>query len=170
MKMEMNISGLDGVLSTLQSLPPEIVSKGGGVVKLALAKGARLIRDQAIQNVKAQIAVNGDESTGLLAKNIIASRGKQIYGENGERYLIRVRRKAYDGEKIGKKTKAGKRVTTQKTASLLEYGSSHQPATPWLRPAVESKGQEAINVIVADLKKRIDATVRKLALQNASKK
>lgn len=168
--MEMNISGLDGVLDTLKSLPPEVVSKRGGPVKLALAKGARLIRDQAIQNVKAQIAVNGDESTGLLAKSIIASRGKQIYGSNGERYLVRVKRKAYDGEKIGKKTKAGKRVTTHKTASLLEYGSSHQPATPWLRPAVESKGQEAINAIVADLKKRIDSTVKKLARQNASKK
>lgn len=167
--MEMNVSGLDGVLDTLKSLPAEVVSKRGGPVKLALAKGARLIRDQAIRNVKVSIG-QSDESTGLLAKSIIASRGKQIYGANGERYLVRVKRKAYDGEKIGKKTKAGKRVTTQKTASLLEYGSSHQPATPWLRPAVESKGQEAINVIVADLKKRIDATVRKLALQNASKK
>lgn len=169
MKMEMNVSGLDGVLDTLKSLPAEVVSKRGGPVKLALAKGARLIRDQAIRNVKVSIG-QSDESTGLLAKSIIASRGKQIYGANGERYLVRVKRKAYDGEKIGKKTKAGKRVTTHKTASLLEYGSSHQPATPWLRPAVESKGQAAINVIVADLKKRIDATVRKLALQNASKK
>lgn len=169
MKIEMQVHGLNGVLEALQSLPAEVVSKRGGPVKLALAKGARLIRDQAKANLRAAIALNGDVSTGLLEKNVIASRGKPIYGSKGERYLVRVRRKAYDGEKIGKKQKAGKRVTTHKTASLLEYGSSHQPATPWLRPAVHQKGQAAINVITEDLKRRVDQTVKKLAQQNKGK-
>lgn len=169
MKVEMNLRGVDGVLQTLQSLPQEVVSKRGGPVKLALAKGARLIRDEAIKNVKASIAINGDQSTGMLEKNIIASRGKAPIGGKGERYLVRVRRKAYDLAKIGRREKAGKRVTTHKTASLLEYGSVHQPATPWLRPAVRNKGAEAINVITEDLKRRIDATVKKLARQNAGK-
>ena len=120
MKMEMNLLGMDGVLETLKSLPPEVVSKRGGPVKLALAKGARLIRDQAQTNLRAAIAKNGDVSTGLLEKNVIASRGKEPAGGKGERYLVRVRRKAYDGNKIGKKQQAGKRVTTHKTASLLE--------------------------------------------------
>lgn len=169
MKIEMNVSGLDGVLETLQSLPAEVVSKRGGPVKLALAKGARLIRDQAKTNLRASIALNGDVSTGLLEKNVIASRGKAPFGGKGERYLVRVRRKAYDGEKIGKRQKAGKRVTTHKTASLLEYGSSHQPATPWLRPAVRQKGEQAINVITDDLKRRIGLVVKKLAQQNKGK-
>lgn len=168
MKITMKVEGLGGVLDTLKSLPPEIVSKRGGPVKLALAKGARLIRDEAIKNVRSVVS-DSDDSTGLLAKNIIASRGKPIFGSKGERYLVRVRRKAYDGAKIGKKQKAGKRVTTHKTASLLEYGSSHQPATPWLRPAVQQKGQAAINVITKDLKRRVDQTVKKLAQQNKGK-
>lgn len=169
MKIEMNVSGLNGVLETLQSLPAEVVSKRGGPVKLALAKGARLIRDQAKVNLKAAIALNGDVSTGLLEENVIASRGKPPFGGKGERYLVRVRRKAYDGDKIGKKQKAGKRVTTHKTASLLEYGSSHQPATPWLRPAVRQKGEQAINVITDDLQRRIGLVVKKLAQQNKGK-
>ncbi|NYT59430.1 hypothetical protein H0A65_10915 [Alcaligenaceae bacterium] len=169
MKIEMNVSGLNGVLETLQSLPAEIVSKRGGPVKLSLAKAARVIRDQAKVNLKAAIALNGDVSTGLLEKNVIVTRGKEPIGTKGERYLVRVRRKAYDGDKIGRRQKAGKRVTTQKTASLLEYGSSHQPATPWLRPAVKQKGKEAINVFTEDLNKRIDAVVRKLAQQNKGK-
>lgn len=165
MKMEMNVSGLDGVLDTLKSLPAEIVSKRGGPVKLALAKGARLIRAEAAKNLRASIAINGEQSTGLLEKNLVVTRGKAPNDGNGERYLVRVRRKAYPD----RKDKSGA-VTVRKTGSFLEYGSSTQPATPWLRPAVESKGQEAINVIVADLKKRIDSTVKKLARQNASKK
>lgn len=169
MKVEMKVEGLNGVLETLRSLPPEIVSKRGGPVKLALAKAARVVQAQAKTNLKAAIAMNGDVSTGLLEKNVVVTRGKDPVGTRGERYLVRVRRKAYDGDKLGKRQKAGKRVTTHKTAALLEYGSSHQPATPWLRPAVAQKGEEAINVFTTDLNRRIDATIKKLAQQNKGK-
>lgn len=163
MKVEMQLSGMAGVLDTLKSLPAEVVSKRGGPVKLALAKGARLIRDQAKQNLRAQIAEGGaDDSTGLLEQNIIASRGKPPFDGKGERYLVRVRRKTYPRE--GKET-----VTTRKTASLLEYGSSNQPAKPWLRPAVQQKGADAISVITTDLTRRIDQTVKRLARQNGGK-
>jgi len=166
MKVSVDVKGLEGVLDTLRGLPAEIVSKRGGPVKLALAKAARVIRDQAAVNLSEAIAMNGDESTGLLEQNLVVTRGKEPTGTKGERYLVRIRRKAYDGAKISKRQKAGKRVTTHKTASLLEYGSSHQPATQWLRPAVKQKGEEAINVFKTDLSRRIDATVKKLAQQN----
>lgn len=159
MRVDMNISGLDGVLRTLESLPKEIVSKRGGPVARALAKGARVIRDEAKKNLTAQIAKGGDESTGLLLKNVVASRGKALHVGKGERYLVRVRRKTYPRS-------GGKPVTTRKTAMWKEYGTEDQPATPWLRPAVHMKGQTAINVIVIDLKRRIDIEVRKLAARN----
>lgn len=153
----------------MKSLPPEIVSAKGGPVKNALRKAANVIRAQAAANLKAAIAINGSVSTGLLEKNLVVTRGKEPRGTRGERYLVRVRRKAYDGDKLGRRQKAGKRVTTHKTASLLEYGSSHQPATPWLRPAVKQKGQQAIEVFTSDLNRRIEATVKKLAQQNKGK-
>jgi hypothetical protein len=157
--IEVKIEGVAGIIETLNSLPHEVVSKRGGPVKLALAKGARLLRDEAKKNLRAQIALNGDESTGLLEKNVIASRGKAPVGGRGERYLVRVKRKTYPG-------RTGKPVTTHKTAHLLEYGSVHQPATPWLRPTVLAKGEEVISVVTADLLRRIDLAVKKLAAQN----
>jgi len=163
MKVEFKLTGVEGILRTLQSLPPDVVSKRGGPVKLALAKGARVIRDEAKKNLLAEIALNGDESTGLLAKSLIVSRGKAPHDGNGERYLVRVKRKTYEG-------KAGKPVTTLKTAHLLEYGSSHQPATPWLRPAFAATRQKATDTVIADLKSRIDKIVAKLAKQNAGVK
>src|SRR5690606_194908 len=95
MKITMDVKGLDGVLQTLQSLPPEIVSKRGGQVKLALAKAARVIRDQAKANVRAIVAEpNKDgrpsKSTGALEQSIIATRGKMRGGIKGERYLVRI--------------------------------------------------------------------------------
>jgi hypothetical protein len=155
-KVEVKLEGVENTLRLLQSLPPEIVSKRGGPVKLALAKGARLLRDEAKRNLQTAIAQGGDVSTGLLVQNVIASRGKAPTGSKGERYLVRVRRKTYPDRK-------GDPVTTRKTASLLEYGSDTQNATPWLRPAVQSKGAEVIRVVTDDLNRRIEVVVKKLA-------
>ena len=75
MKVDVKLTGVDGVLKTLSSLPAEVVSKRGGPVKAALAKGARFLRDRERDNLRA-VLEPGDESTGLLEQNIIASRGK----------------------------------------------------------------------------------------------
>lgn len=153
----MKLQGLDGVLKTLKSLPPEIVSKRGGPVKLALAKGARLIAAEVKKNLRS--VVKSDESTGLLEKNIISSRGKSPSGTKGERYIVRVKRKTYPDRN-------GKPVTTLKTANILEYGSTKQTAQPFIRPAAINKAQAAINVITTDLVKRVDKVVADLARKN----
>ena len=161
MRVEVKLTGMDGVIKTLQSLPAEVVSKNGGPVKLSLAKGARTYLAYQKQALAAAIAVNGaQDSTGLLLSTMVASRGKgPPPGSKGERYLVRFRRKTYPDRK-------GRPVTTLQTANLLEYGSSHQPATPFIRPTVQARGGEIIRVITADLSKRLDNTIKKLARQN----
>ena len=144
------------VLGVLRQLPPEIVSKRGGPVKLALAKGARVLRDRARQNLRAAIAINGSRSTGTLERRVIAGRGKAPLSGKGERYLVKVKKRDYlnaDGVK----------TNPLMTANLLEYGSSHQPATPWLRPALAESGQQVIDTVTTDLARRVDLLVRKLA-------
>lgn len=162
MKTFVDVSGLDGVLRMLQQLPEEVVSKRGGPVKLALKKGATVIYKQADINLMlaTQGLVSDDKqySTGLLRKNLIVSRGKEPVGSKGERYLVRVRRKSYPDRK-------GEVTTTLKTAQILEYGSSKQQPDPWVRPAFESKAEEAIRVISDDLRERLDKIVKKLARQ-----
>ena len=155
--IEVHLQGVEGVLKTLQSLPPEVVSKRGGPVKLALAKGARLLRNEVKKNLRRNIKT--DESTGLLEKNIISTRGKQPYDTKGERYLVRVKRRTYPD-------KDGKPVTTLKTANIMEYGSKKQMAQPFIRPAVASKGAETIAVITKDLINRIEKVTKDLARKN----
>jgi HK97 gp10 family phage protein len=162
MQVDVKIEGLNGLLETLKKLPPEVVSKRGGPVKKALRKGALVILKQAKQNLQVATQSSDPEkaySTGLLLKNLIASRGKPPVGQKGERYLIRVRRKAYP--RAGKRT-----VTTTKTGSFLEYGSVKQPAEPWLRPAASAKAQEAMDTIHRELVKEIDKVQKKLAQQH----
>lgn len=163
MKMEMKIEGVDGLLATLQALPPEIVSKRGGPVKLALAKGARMLRDQAKENFRRSMAVGGADSTDTTVNNIIASRGKAPTGTKGERQLVRVKRKVFVNAH-------GAKTTTLKAAQLMEWGSSTQPAIPWLRPAVQRRGTQIIDTITEDLLKRVELITKRLAAKNGGKR
>ena len=164
MKAELGIRGIDGVLKTLNSLPAEVVSKRGGPVKLSLAKGARFLRDRYKENLRRAIhSGKTTRSTGELEKRVIASRGKKPFGTKGERYLVRIKKRDYLNAD-------GVRTNPLMVANLLEYGSSHQPATPFARPTAVQHGQETINIVINDLKQRLDKTVAKLAAQNKGRR
>lgn len=161
------IEGLRGVLDTLKALPPEIVSKAGGPVKLALKKAAEVLRDEARANVRRIVSEPNagglDESTGLLEQNIVATRGKPPQGKNGERYLVRVRRKRYTD-------KTGKPVVTPQVGRLLEYGTERRRPLPWLRPAFDAKKNEVVATFVREMTQRTEKIIAKLARQAARKK
>ncbi|WP_414609618.1 hypothetical protein [Stenotrophomonas pavanii] len=163
MKVELQIHGIDGVLSTMEALPAEVMSKRGGPVKLALAKGARLLRDQAKDNFRRSVAQGGADSTETTVESIVASRGKAPVGTKGERQLVRVKRRSYINAK-------GAKTTTLRAAQLMEYGSATQPARPWLRPAVQRRGSQIIDVVSDDLLKRLDQITKRLAAQNGGRR
>lgn len=162
--VSVKIKGLEGVLKTLNELPPEIVSKGGGPVRKALRKAAVVMQKEVKQNLQVIIAqpnVDGEasESTGLLDQNIVITRGKGSQKINGERYTVRVRNKAYTNKK-------GKRVTTAQNARLLEYGTERRQAHPFIRPAFEAKKGEVLSTFVTEINKDIARIVKKLERQN----
>lgn len=151
------LKGMDEALNLLKSLPPEIVSKKGGPVKLALRKGAIVLRDEEKRRLLVVIAARGkDYSTGLLYDNIIVSRGKAPTFGKGERVLVRIKKKVYPRPGDGKPT------TTLKTAHIMEYGSEKQQATPFIRPSFHTKKNEVVTVVTTDLVARINRIVKKL--------
>lgn len=155
------LTGLDGVLRTLEQLPPEVVSKSGGPVKRALRKGARVLLQEAALNLARatdNLSTDSEENTGLLLSALVATRGKAPTGGNGERYLVRVKRLNYQ--------RPGPATTTLASANLLEYGSEKQPAEPWLRPAFAAKAVTAIQTVEKELVADLDRVVRRLARQN----
>ena len=161
MGSSVHVDGLDGVLERLRALPPELGSKGGGPARVALAKGARLIRDQSI--------ANAPRATGLLKDNIIMVRDRKpnLIGAS-EAYSVGVRRKAkrYSNTKRNRgKGRAGKTYMVEGTAfywMFLEFGTEKMAARPFLRPAFESRKEEALAVITAELNAGIDRAVKKL--------
>ena len=160
MKTTLEFSGLDELMDTLNRLPENVVSKRGGPVKLALKKGAKLIRDAEVERLQALLNEQGNnDTTGLLIKNVIASRGKKPANSRGERYVVRIKRRMYPA-----KANQKERVSTIKTAQIFEYGSEHQPARSFIRTAFLAKAEEAISVIRDDLTSRIQKLVRKYGL------
>lgn len=158
MKIDMSIDGADEAITMLEKLPPEVASKNGGPVRAALRKGAQVIQKPAIENLRAATA-NGNTSSGLLAENVIVSRGKAPTGTKGERALVRVRRKVYPG-RSGAST-GGNPTTTLASAQMLEYGTSQQPMEPWLRPAFTSHARQAITTATRELVPAIDRAAKR---------
>ena len=158
------ISGLKGVLDTLTSLPQEVVFKRGSPVKLALKRGAQVIRDEEKARLRAlQNEMGRNDVTGLIEKNLIATRGKPPTEFKGERYVVRIKKKLYVGRK-------GEAVSTLKSAQIFEYGSEKQPARSFIRTAFQAKAEEAINVIAENLIARVNRMVKDMANMNKGKK
>ena len=155
--LRLEVSGIDGVLDTLKSLPANVVSKNGGPVKLALAKGARLLRDAA----RAAAPVK----TGLLRENIIVRRGK--YEGKGELYVVKVKtiaKRYVNNSRNRRQDRVGKRYEIDGPAfygRFLEYGTKKMPAKAWLRPAAQANAQKIIDTVSADLVRRVNLIVKK---------
>lgn len=140
-------------------LPPEVVSKRGGPVKQALAKGARMLRNA----IKAAAPVD----KGFLRANIIATRGKVGAGFRGEKYVVRVLAEnvKYKNTRLNRNAR---RVGTEYELSpayywrFLEYGTKKMAAKPFIRPTGEANAQAVVNMVSADLVRRVDLIVKKL--------
>lgn len=163
------VEGLAGVLETLKQLPPEIVSKSGGPVKMALKRAAEVLRNEARANVQLIIdQPNADgqmsKSIGLLKKSVVASRGKLKAGLKGEAYKVRIKpRPFYPADR-------GTTLTPAQVGRLLETGTEKRKPMPWLRPAFDSKKNAAVQTFVEEMKKRTQVVINKVAAQNAGKK
>lgn len=154
--VELKVTGLDGVLALLHQLPPELVSKRGGPVKLALKKAAKIILVEAQQNLQRAIDAPGKTgvtvSTGFLKSSLVMTRGKLFAGENGEKYLIRFKRGKYPNHP---------NVSAYKSAVFMEYGSEGRAAIPYLRPAAIMKGQAAVTEFEREIVKGLDKILKK---------
>ena len=157
------IEGLRGVLDTLRSLPPEVVSKRGGPVRSALRKASKVLVEASQRNIdKIVLEPNADglpsDSTGLLRANVVTQRNSRMR-EKGEQYAVRVRRKRYPDQ-------GGKPVNTRQVGALLEHGTEKRPPMPWMRPAFDAHKHEVLRIFTSEINKQLDRIVRKLARQN----
>jgi len=165
-----SVQGLAGVLDALRKLPPEIVSKAGGPVKLALKKAAEVLRDEAKRNVQRIVDTPNksgkNESTGLLMKSIQAKRSRMRGGERGEAFVVGIKRgQRYPQGRQGRK--GG--ITAVQVGRLLEYGTERRQPMPWLRPAFDAKKGAAVQTFVAEMRARTQKVIDRVEREARAK-
>lgn len=167
MAKDVRVDGLAELLRTLQQLPIEIAAKGGGPVRSALFKAAKVVRDAAI--AKAPLR------TGALRKAIYVYRDRSPESAGvAERYLVGVR-KVRLSKKERKQLRAmlgamrAQGVEARVVAvegdpyywRFLEFGTASTTARPFLRPALEEHRGEAVEVFRMEFMKSVANAVKR---------
>jgi hypothetical protein len=162
MQIKFSVLGVDEVLSVLMNLPPEVVSKRGGPVKTAVFKAARYVRDEERIALQRSLDVRREKglSTGLLLANVVSRRSKYLVSGKGERYVVKISRKAYPRKD---NTLTGSKPSTLKSAHIMEYGSKKQTATPFIMPAFNRSKEGAFKIMVDELDIGIAKVIKKLS-------
>lgn len=160
----LNFRGLTELVETLESLPKEFGSKNGGPTRKALAKAALLVKLETQKRVKVQSYRTGrlhDAIKAVRDRNPAKSGATERYvvgvfgGNRLKRYLTNVRNKRL--RRAGK----GYIVDNAYYWRFIEFGTSRRPAEPFLRPSIQQKANEAIQIFLVEFDSALTKAVNK---------
>lgn len=179
--IEFDSSAFEEAMTSAKKTITEAV--GESTLRTVGFAGAEVFRDEAKRNAQARI------QTGTLYRSIIAKRLEEDSdGGRRQAYLVTVRSGRYGGDdafywrfvedghakvrknknvsaKTGrvvnwKRHRANEAKYWEKKAAELEHGSATVPAYPFMRPAYESKKQEAIDLMTRTLAEQIARNIK----------
>lgn len=144
------VSGLKELRAQLRQIADAVGEKAAAKpVSGALSKAARMVQKQAVSILEAK----GHVKTGTLKNNVIVYKRKTASGSIA--YGVSVRSKAKKFKDTSRNRSVGKVGGKYRDygplfyGQFLEFGTSHQGASPFLGPAFDAK-QEQLPVIVRD--------------------
>ena len=126
--------GLKELNRAIQRLPEELQKRA---YRSVITTGARVIARHARKNIST-------ERTGLLKKSI-GVKAIVFKGANSGALAIIGPKRRVQGEY------KGKRVIPANYSHLVEYGTSHSAAKPFIRPAIDSSKSEVMTKMAAGL-------------------
>lgn len=167
---DLAVTGMNELRAAFEQMPARLVK---GSVRVGLRKGANLVRNQARQNFNS--AGGPNELTGALKASIrvTARRGsptrvvfnvvagalsaaqKKKFGADSAYYALWVEQ-GHINRKLGQALRGGKaRLSAARAAS-----TSNTPAHPFMRPAIESKAQAAIDLMIDTIRSNLAQDVK----------
>lgn len=163
------LHGLDNVLGQLSELPDRIQRN---IVRRAMRAGARVIANDAKERAK---QIDDPATSESIAKNIAVqarSRLGRIHGGVAMSIGVRGGSANYAGTKqnkrlgrVGQAYKTGGDKTNPGGDTwywrFQEFGTSKQSARPFMRPAMNAKGQEAFDKVAEIMQDGIDKELLK---------
>ena len=152
MSVEFNIEGLDEVQEKLKRLANPRLMKNAA--RRSMRKAMAIVRDAARANAK---GLDDPETAEKIWKNIAIAAGKT---RNPNEVVMRVgvRGGASFSNPNPPKTPGG----DTRHFRWLEFGSVHNPPTPFLRPALQNNIQAVTNSFAENFNKEIDKELAKL--------
>jgi HK97 gp10 family phage protein len=156
---QINLTGFRGLEAALLKLPAELAK----TVEADVLRGGMTPVRKAAQTYAKRI-----RDTGQLYKSIgLTVRRVRKKGQNVNRYTARVGPRGGFGITLGTKTKGknkGKSIRRDPRfyAHLIEYGTSRQPARPFIRPALASSESAIIAGMAKGYEKGMAKVVRKI--------
>lgn len=148
------MEGLPELLGKLDTVTDDMKYKGG---RFALRRAAQVIRDQAKQNAS---KIDDPRSAADIEANIVERWNGRLFRRTGAL-----------GFRIGVRGGAGGNKPASAFAGLpggdtrhwrqQELGNSNHPAQPFMRPAVDQAGQQAVDTFINEYGKALDRAIRR---------
>lgn len=105
----------------------------------------------------------GDQALRAGAKVIVQDAKDRVPVLSGElRDAIDTRVEKKSRPEDARKIEIGFRPPVSRRAHLTEFGTAHSAAQPFLRPALETKGEDALKAIAGVLERGVDREAKKL--------
>jgi HK97 gp10 family phage protein len=153
------MDGVDELNAKLKGLTQDLKYKGG---RFALRKAAQVLVAKAKENAKSL----DDEATAEdVSKNITERWNGRLFKATGS-----------IGFRIGLMGGSGGNLSRNKLSGLpggdtrywryLEFGTEKMQATPFMRPVIDTSGQDAVNTFIREYDKAATRALRRLEKKN----
>lgn len=152
MSVEFNIEGLDEVQEKLKRLGNPRLMKNAA--RRSARKAMAIVRDAARSGAK---AIDDPQTSEKIWKNIAIGAGK-TRKPNEIKMRVGVRGGASFSNPNPPNTSGG----DTRHWRWLEFGSAHNPPTPFMRPALQNNIQAVTNSFAENFNKEIDKELAKL--------
>ena len=152
MTVEVNIEGLDQVQEKLRRLGNPRLMKNAA--RRSMRKAMAIVRDAARSGAK---GIDDPETAEKIWKNIAIAAGKT---QNPSEVVMRVGVRG--GASFSNKNPPNTSGGDTRHWRWLEFGSAHNPPTPFMRPALQNNIQAVTNSFAENFNKEIDKELAKL--------
>lgn len=152
--MQVNLTGVDQASRKLRLLADPKAAKR--IARKAARQAMNIVRDAARQNAK---AIDDPETREMIFKNITTQGGKS---RNRNEIKMRVGVRGGSGQNQYSKSTAGLSGGDTRHFRFIEYGTSTIPATPFMRPALESNIQVVTDKFMQGFGDGLDMELDKL--------
>lgn len=156
--IQFNMIGIDGLLSKLATVNDETKRKTG---RSALRRAAGLAVSHAKEGAN---RVDDPETGRAIADNIVLRWNGRLFRRNGD---LGFRIGVMHGAVLRKNGSTEKNAPTPHWR-LLEFGTEHVAADPFVRPALENHIAEITNEFATQFEKGLDRAIRRDAKSRSS--